>query len=272
VPILPRVLAPNAIAGATERGALVGAGSGDNAASALGLGAGHGDVIISIGTSGVVCAVTPRPTADASGLVAGFADATGAFLPLTATLNGARVLDYMARMLGVGYEELSELALQAPPGCGGLVLVPYFEGERTPNRPEATAALHGLTAATSQRAHLARAAIEGLLCGLADGLAAIEAVGVSPRRALLIGGGAKSSALRRIAPSVFGMPVTIPPAGEYVADGAARQAAWALQDSAAPPLWPALGTLVEDAPAIPAIRERYAEVQDMTAHHPKTPH
>jgi xylulokinase len=272
VPIVPRVLAPNAAAGATERGVLISAGSGDNAASALGLGAGHGDVIISIGTSGVVCAVTPRPSADPTGLVAGFADATGAFLPLTATLNGARVLDSMARMLGVDYDELSALAMQAPPGSDGLVLVPYFEGERTPNRPDATAALHGLTSTTAQRPHLARAAIEGLLCGLGDGLAALEAVGVCPRRALLVGGGAKSSALRRIAPTVLGMPVTVPQAGEYVANGAARQAAWALDATPTPPSWHLSGAIVETAHAVPTIRERYAEVREMTAHRPEKLH
>ncbi len=141
----PRVLGPADVAGQTSRGRLLGPGSGDNAAAALGLGAEPGDVIVSIGTSGVVCAVAEQPTRDPSGTVAGFADATGRYLPLVATLNAARVLDAAANLLGIDHEELSSLALSAPPGADGLVLVPYLEGERTPNRPDATGAIHGLT-------------------------------------------------------------------------------------------------------------------------------
>ncbi len=144
--------------GRTGAGQLLGPGTGDNAAAALGLGAQPGDVVVSIGTSGVVCAVAPAPAADPSGIVAGFADATGHFLPLVCTLNAARVLDATARLLGVDHAALSRLALQAPVGAEGLVLVPYLEGERTPDRPDATGAVHGLRLATSTPAHLARAA------------------------------------------------------------------------------------------------------------------
>jgi xylulokinase len=144
--------------------------------------------------------------------------------------------------------------------------VPYLEGERTPDRPDATGALHGLTLATSTPAHLARAAIEGLLCGLADGLDALVAQGATVRRVLLVGGGARSEAVRRIAPTVLGCPVVVPRPGEYVADGAARQAAWLLAGSAAPPDWQAAGTELFDADPAPAVRERYAEVRELTAH------
>ena len=194
-----------------------------------------GDVAISIGTSGVVSAISAAPTADASGMVSGFADATGAFLPLACTLNASRVLDAAARILGVDHDGLTRLALSAPMGADGLVLVPYLEGERTPNRPDSAGALHGLTLANSTPAHLARAAVEGMLCGLADGLDALTTLGVPVERILLIGGGARSEAVRALAPAVFGKPVTVPPAGEYVADGAARQAAWALSGAAEPP-------------------------------------
>ena len=188
-------------------------GTGDNMAAALGLGARPGDVVVSVGTSGTVFAVSERPAADPSGAVAGFADATGRFLPLVCTLNAARVLDAAAAMLGVDHRRLSELALGAPAGAGGLTLVPYLEGERTPNRPHATGALHGLRLANTTPACLARAAVEGLLCGLADGLDALVAEGVEARRVLLIGGGARSEALRRIAPAVLGHPVVVPPDG-----------------------------------------------------------
>jgi len=254
--LLPRVLAPEARAGGTPEGAVVGAGAGDNAAAALGLGAGRGDAVVSIGTSGTAFAVAERPVRDASGTVAGFADATGAYLPLVATLNAARVLDAVAGLLGVDHETLGELALAAAPGAGGLVLHPYFEGERTPNLPEATARLEGMTLAATTRPNLARAAVEGLLCGLADGLDAIRAHGVRAERVLLIGGGAQNPAVARIAAQVLGAPIVVPRPGEYVARGAALQAAWAL--TGAPPDWP-LPIAAEHAPdAQPVIRRQYA--------------
>ena len=264
--MLPRVLGPAEQAGAVaDGGALLGPGTGDNAAAALGLAAEPGDVVCSIGTSGVVSIVSTTPAADPSGTVAGFADATGHFLPLIATLNAARVLDATARLLGVDHAELSRLALSAPPGAGGLVLVPYLEGERTPDRPDSTGALHGLTLATADPAHLARAAVEGLLCGLADGLDAVAATGTPVRRVFLVGGGARSEAVRRIAPAVLGVPVLAPPPGEYVADGAALQAAWVLAGGEAPPEWARPGTERHEADPVPAVRERYAEVRDLTA-------
>src|SRR5690606_18485302 len=139
-----------------------------------------------------------------------------------------RILDAACRVLDVDYEELSRLALEGPPGADGLVLVPYFEGERTPNRPEATAALHGMTLTNMTPAHVARAFVEGLLCSLADGVDALRAHGTTVERVFLIGGGAQSPAVQQIAPAVLGTDVLVPVAGEYVADGAARQAAWVL--------------------------------------------
>jgi xylulokinase len=264
--VVPRVLGPAEQAGTLAGdGAVLGPGAGDNAAAALGLSAGPGDVVVSIGTSGVVSIVSTAPAADPTGTVAGFADATGHFLPLIATLNAARVLDATARLLGVDHAGLSRLALGAPAGAGGVVLVPYLEGERTPNRPDSTGALHGLTLATAAPAHLARAAVEGLLCGLADGLDAVAAGGTPVRRVLLVGGGAQNEAVRRIAPTVLGAPVLVPAPGEYVADGAARQAAWVLAGGDTPPVWPASSTETFEAEPVPAVRERYAEVRELTA-------
>jgi xylulokinase len=171
------------------------------------------------------------------------------------------VLDATARVLGVDHDRLSSLALESTPGAGGLVLVPYLEGERTPNLPGATGSLHGLTLGNTVPADFARAAVEGLLCGLADGLDALVGAGVAPRRVLLVGGGAASEAVRRIAPTVLGLPVEVPAPGEYVADGAARQAAWVLAGSDAPPAW-TLGEVVSyDADLVPAVRDRYAEAR-----------
>ena len=264
-PLLPAVLAPATIAGRTPEGVRLGPGTGDNAAAALGVEARRGDVVVSLGTSGVVSAVSATPTADASAAVAGFADATGQFLPLVCTLNAARVLDSTARMLGVSLDELARLALAAPPGAGGLVMVPYFDGERTPNRPDATAAVHGLRHDNADPGHLARAAVEGLLCGLADGLDALRDQGVQVDRALLVGGGARSAAVRAIAPAILGVPVDVPEPGEYVADGAARQAAWVLSEAGEPPAWQHGTSERFEADPQPGVRARYREVRELTA-------
>jgi len=268
-PAVPRVLGPaepaGAAAGMASPGAAaprLGAGAGDNAAAALGLGATVGDVVVSVGTSGTVFAVSGTPTADATGIIAGFADATGRFLPLVCTLNAARVLEAAAVILGTSLDGLSERALSARPGADGVTMLPYLEGERTPNRPDATASLHGLTGTNARPENLARAAVEGLLCGLADGLDAIRAAGIGVRRVLLIGGGARSEAVRRIAPAIFGVPVEVPEAAEYVADGAARQAAWALSGGQTPPDWTLTATRRYESDPEPAVRERYAAVRD----------
>lgn len=263
---LPRVLGPAesvAVDASTPAlrtlrpGTRVGAGAGDNAAAALGLDAREGDVVVSIGTSGTVFAVSPEPVADPSGAVAGFADASGAFLPLVATLNAARVLDAVARLLGVDHDELAELALAAEPGAGGVVLQPYFEGERTPNLPDATASLFGLTLASTTRENLARAAVEGMLCGLADGLDAVTRLGVPAASIRLVGGAARSRAVGAVAAQVFGLPVVIPEPGEYVARGAAVQAAWALTGTR--PEW-SIDTWAElPADPQPVIRDQYAQ-------------
>jgi xylulokinase len=240
----------------------LGPGTGDNAAAALGLGAGPGDVVVSVGTSGTVFAVSTAPTADPTGAIAGFADATGRFLPLVCTLNAAGVLTAAATMLGVSLDRLAVLALSAPPGAAGLTMLPYLAGERTPNRPDATAELRGLTGSNAMPENLARAAVEGMLCGLADGLDAIRAAGIPVRRILLIGGGARSEAVRQIAPAVFGVPVDVPEPAEYVADGAARQAAWVLSGGDDPPAWAPAGRRRYEADPQPEVRERYASVRD----------
>jgi xylulokinase len=267
VPVLPRVLGPAETAGTTTGlgdGIPLGPGAGDNAAAALGLGAGPGDVVLSVGTSGVVSAVTETATADVAGLISGFADATGRFLPLAATLNGARVLDATARLLGTDLPGLDLLATQAPAGAGGLVLVPYLEGERTPNLPEATGSLHGLTLATSTPAHLARAAVESIACLLAEAVDALVAQGVQVRRFLLVGGAAQSLSLRQALADVLGMPVQVPVPEEYVANGAARQAAWVLApEKGAAPTWPLPGLVTVDPRAGGAtVRERYADARE----------
>jgi xylulokinase len=234
---VPDVLAPAEAAGHTADGMLVAAGTGDNMGAALGLTLHPGDVVVSLGTSGTV--FTPHESAirDETGAIAGFADATGHHLPLMCTLNAARVLSAAASMLGVDLATLDRLALDAESGAGGLSLLPYLDGERTPDLPDATGTLSGLTRANATPENLARAAVEGMLCNLVAGVDALRDHGVAVERVLLIGGAAASRAVREIAPGLFRAPVVLPAPAEYVGVGAARQAAWALSGDAEPPTW-----------------------------------
>ncbi|KQT94074.1 xylulose kinase [Marmoricola sp. Leaf446] len=265
--VLPRIAEPAEVVGHHGR-AVIAPGTGDNMAAALGLGLKQGDAGVSIGTSGVVSMVAAGPSADGTGMVAGFADATGRFLPLACTVNAARILDLGARLLGVDHAGLAELALASVPGAHGLTLLPYLDGERTPARPDAAGTLHGLTSATT-REDLARAHVEGLLLSLADALAAMDAMSdASPARALLIGGAARNPAVRALAPAVLGLPVALPDPGEYVALGAARQAAWTLLGTETPPDWPVPATELdgpEDGPDAGELRAAYADLRERTA-------
>jgi xylulokinase len=260
---LPRIVASNEFGGKTFQGVHIGAGAGDNAGAAFGVQAIAGDVVVSLGTSGTAFSVSTTPTHDGSGEVAGFADLTGNYLPLVCTLNAARILDAAARILGVDFLRLSTLALDAPAGAQGLTLLPYFEGERTPNRPHATGVFSGMNLRNSNPENIARAMIEGMIAGLADAVEALLAQGVAVNRIFLVGGAAKNPAVAQIASSLFGREVIVPPAGEYVADGAARQAAWALLGKA--PLWD-LGkvTHIQSTPT-PEVLERYRSLRDATA-------
>ena len=218
---LPRVVGPTEAAGEWN-GGLVAAGTGDNMAAALGLGLRPGDLVLSLGTSGTAFAVSEQPSADATGTVAGFADATGRYLPLVCTLNATKVTDAFARLLGVDHARFDELALAAPAGAGGVVLVPHLDGERTPNLPDATGTLTGLRSDMTPPL-VARAAVEGVVRNL---LAGAVALGASPAgRVFLIGGGAKSAAYREVVADLLGRPVIVAATEELVACGAAVQAA-----------------------------------------------
>ena len=134
---LPKVVAPNQFGATSIDSIPIAAGAGDNAGAALGLGASLGDLVISLGTSGTAFAVSKSSTHDSSGEVAGFADATGNFLPLACTLNAAKIFNTVARSLSLSFEEFSSLALSAKAGAEGLRMIPHFDGERTPNKPRA---------------------------------------------------------------------------------------------------------------------------------------
>jgi xylulokinase len=267
---VPSVLGPGEVAGEWS-GAAVAAGTGDNMAGALGVGLRSRDIVVSIGTSGTVYAVSDEPTADPTGIVAGFADATGRHLPLVCTLNATKVTEAVRRLLGVTHEEFDELALRGAPGSGGLTLLPYLDGERTPDRPKATGVLAGLRSDVS-REQFARAAAEGVVCGLLDGLDALSAFAPTDGRLFLVGGGARSRAFRQVLADLSGRAVLVPHDQEQVATGACVQAA-AMASGAEPAdvadNWSLdAGELVEPGPAAGAaadVRAAYAAVRDATA-------
>ena len=259
---VPRVLGPGDPAGEWN-GAVVGPGTGDNMAAALGVGLRPGDAVISVGTSGTVYAVSDTATADADGAVAGFADASGRFLPLVCTSNAAKVLDATRRLLGVDHAEFDALALQA--SSHRPVLLPYFDGERTPYLPTATGTLSGLRSDVT-RADLARAAIDGVACGLLDGFDALVHHAPVSGRVLLVGGGARSRALQRVLAGMLDRPVTVVDVAEAVATGAAVQAAM-VAEGAEPAAVQRRWGLGNGAPVTDAVdpgdvRDRYAELRD----------
>jgi xylulokinase len=269
---VPKVLGPLDSAGMWGE-AVVGPGTGDNMAAALGLGLKAGDVVVSFGTSGTVYTVAETPTADASGAVAGFADATGRFLPLVCTLNATKVTDAVAQLLGVDHEQFDELALAAPAGAGGLTLLPYLDGERTPNRPQATGVLAGLRSDV-RREQLARAAVEGVVCGLLDGLDALRAQTTAAQRVIMVGGGSRSAACRAVLADLCDLPVVVAEADQAVATGACVQAAAVLQQ-VEPAVIASRWGLGHGAPIDPprdaspertaAIRGAYADLRDRSA-------
>ncbi|MFM7495542.1 MAG: xylulokinase [Candidatus Nanopelagicus sp.] len=225
---LPKIAKFDQFAGVTTSGIPIAAGAGDNAAAGFGLGAKSGDLIISLGTSGTAFFVSDKPSKDQSGEVAGFADLTGRYLPLVCTLNAARVLDALSKLLGKSHDEIGKLALAAKPGCDGLTMLGYFEGERTPNRPDAKGLLAGITNSNLTAENIARAGIEAIICGLVDSISTLQSNGAQIERVMIIGGAAKNPGIGPIASAILGRQVMTFPPREFVADGAARQAAWAL--------------------------------------------
>ena len=171
-------------------------------------------------------------------------------------------LDFAANLLGVDHCGLSEMALA---GNSSVTLLPYFDGERTPNRPHASGLLTGLRTDTT-REDFARGVVEGLLCSMLDAIEAVEnAMGHKAKRVLLTGGAARSQAMQQLAPSIFGVDVILPAPGEYVALGAARQAAWALSGADTPPQWDLAGTTTYSGEANPETVARYQKLRDLTA-------
>ena len=268
--LLPEVVAPTAAAGTVtsdaaaelglSAGTLVGPGAGDNAAAALGLGLSVGQAAMSLGTSGTIYAVSEHPTADASGIVAGFADATGRFLPLAATLNCTQAVDRVAAWLGLDRDDVQP--------ADSVVMLPYFDGERTPNLPLASGTIRGLRHATTPQ-QILMAAYEGAVTSLLVAFDAIAAAvgGLDPEAPLmLIGGGARGRTWREVVGRLTGRAIAIPDAGELVAIGAAVQATAVLRGddpAAVARRWDsAAGTRLDPVPVDHVRLERVRAVLD----------
>ncbi|NBE55059.1 FGGY family carbohydrate kinase [Streptomyces boluensis] len=271
---LPEIIGPAEAAGTTPEGLLISAGTGETMAAAFGLGIGVGDAVVSLGASGSVMAVHHEALADPHGMITSLADATGMHLPVVHTLNAVRALRGTAELLGTDLDGLSELATKSTPGSHGLVMLPYLEGERTPQLPHTAGTLSGLRRESMKPEHLARAAFEGMLCSLADALDVLRGRGVEVRRVFLLGPAADLPAVQAAAPMLFGAQVVVPQAADYAALGAARQAAWALGvsqgtlDARQPPVWQGASAQVfepgEELAVGQAVRQQYVAVRDQT--------
>ena len=240
----------------------IGPGTGDNMGAAFALEIAPGDVVVSLGTSGTAFAGSSQPTKDPTGLVAGFADASGVFLPLVCTLNAARILTSTAELLGVDMDSFAAL-LAAEPAPAGPVMLLYFDGERILNLPDARGSLHGISRENLTPQNLARAAVEGMLGGLADAVDALVDVGVQPSRVLVVGGAASNTAVVDVAATLLDVTLQIPTEGEYVADVAARQAAWILRGGEQP-AWSDVvpATVSCDPQPVAQVREQYRQARE----------
>lgn len=280
--ILPEIIASDAVGAAVSGlketpqldGCLVAAGSGDNMTAALGMGAQNGDLVISLGTSGTLYAVTSEGVKDPSGTINGYADATGAFMPMITTLNSAKVADAFRRVLRCSHEEFDALALSSEPGANGVTLVPYLDGERTPNLPGATGRLVGLRS-NIEPGQIARAVVEGVLCGLLEGERHLSQHGVDTTggRLIVTGGASQSRAFRQVLADLTNRPVWATVSPDAASAGAAVQAMAALSGKSCDEvarMWQPEMMIVAEPDASSAsmsdeIRNRYREQADLVA-------
>ena len=244
-----------------SEGVLVSAGGGDNMMGAIGTGnTRKGIVTASFGTSGTIYAYSDKPVVDPKGEIAAFCDSTNAWLPLLCTMNVTVATEFVRNLFSMSHDELTEAVEKAPPGSDGLVLLPYFEGERTPNIPDGTGVFYGLNTKTFDEAHFARAAMEGVTMGMNYGLNRMKKLGIKPTQIRLTGGGSKNPAWRQIAADIFNVEVVCVKIDEGAAYGAALQAMWAYRN------------YVGEKISIQEITDRYVKVDEKTLAFPKLSH
>ena len=207
---------------------LVSAGGGDNMMAAIGTGnvAPGGVVTVSLGTSGTLFAYSAEPVVDEEGELAAFCDSTDGWLPLACTMNVTVATEQTRHLFGWEHAAMEAAVTAAAPGAGGLLFLPYLNGERTPNLPRGSGVLHGLNTNNMTPAFYARAVMEGVTLGLGYGLGRFRNLGIKPTEIRLTGGGSQSTAWRQICADVFNVPVVALETAEGAALGAAIQAGW----------------------------------------------
>lgn len=240
---LPPLIESHAMAGTVSaeaakkygipEGALVASGGGDNMMGAIGTGTVEdGFLTMSLGTSGTLYGYSDSPVVDPEGNLAAFCSSTGGWLPLLCTMNCTVASEEFRQLFGMNVREFDTVAAAAPIGAEGIVVLPFFNGERTPNLPNGRASLLGLTQANFSRENIARATLESAIFGMRIGLESFKKLQFKAREIRLIGGGAKSPLWRSIVANVMGLPVRVPESDEAAAMGAAIQALWCLERSA----------------------------------------
>ena len=211
----------------------VSAGGGDNMMSAIGTGCVKGGTLtMSMGTSGTLYGFSDKSVADPENGISGFASSTNGYLPLLCTMNCTVASEEIRALFNLDVKEFDGEAQKAKPGSDGVFVLPFFNGERTPNLPHGRASITGLTVANSNRANIARAALESAVFSMRGGLEAFRKRGFTPKELRLTGGGAKSPIWRQIVADILNLPVKVPTSSEAAAFGAALQALWCLEKSA----------------------------------------
>jgi len=261
--MLPPLVEPGAAAGritlaasqlyGLPEGAVVSSGGGDNMMSAIGTGAVKDGVLtMSLGTSGTLFGYSKKPVIDPTGDLAAFCSSTGGWLPLMCTMNCTVASEEFRALFGMGIEEFNREAEKAPVGAEGVVVLPFFNGERTPNLPNGKAGVNGITAANFKKENIARAAFESAIFGMKIGLERFYELGFKAKEIRLTGGGAKSRLWQSIAANVTNLPVRLPAGTEAAAAGAAIQALWCL------------GKGIGKKASIEALAEEHVALGDLT--------
>lgn len=240
--ILPKLIEPSAPAGHVSKeaaaaygipaGIPVSAGGGDNMMGAVGTGTvADGFLTMSMGTSGTLYGYSDKPINDPANGLSGFCSSTGGWLPLLCTMNCTVATEFVRGLFQMDVKELDGEAAKSPCGSEGVIVVPFFNGERTPNLPNGRASITGLTTANTNRANIARASLESAVFAMRGGLDAFRRLGFQPKEIRLIGGGSKSPLWRQIAADVMNLPIRVPLLDEAAALGGAVQALWCLKNT-----------------------------------------
>ena len=239
--LLPKLIEPSAPAGKVSaeaaaaygipEGIPVSAGGGDNMMGAVGTGTvADGFLTMSMGTSGTLYGYSDKPIADPANGLSGFCSSTGGWLPLLCTMNCTVATEFVRGLFNLEVKDLDGEASKAPCGSEGVLVMPFFNGERTPNLPNGRASITGLTSANTNRANIARASLESAVFAMRGGLDAFRKLGFQPKEIRLIGGGSKSPLWRQIAADVMNLPIRVPALDEAAALGGAVQALWCLKN------------------------------------------